>query len=632
MIRGAPGRALALALASFVGATIPMTSSAASGAWTIIRSPNATTYNNSLVSISCAAVSDCWAVGERPGSSKQQTLVEHYAGSAWAVASSPNTSSSENNHLYSITCVSSINCWAVGSHGDSVNQSTLIEHYDGSGWSISASPNTVNGYNHLNGISCVSSADCWAVGSAGGPASQTLVEHYAGSGWTIFSSPDTNSGQLNILNGVACDSSGGCWAAGYYDNASGNEQTLMERYTTSGWALVGSPTADSSNDVLRSVACASPTNCWAVGSEQPAGSAASQTLILHYDGTGWVVSSSPRPGPAPNLLYGVTCASSTECWAVGSHATGYSIEQTLIEHNTGNGWAIISSPNTSISDRDLLFGISCADVADCAAAGTFYNGVTWRTLIESRWSTTTFQDTSRRVAYNSWRGTTDAAASGGTYRTSGTKGATVTFAFSGTAITLLTRKGPDQGIASVTIDGVDQGQLDLYDPSTQSLSQYYSFLASTSHTFVLTVTGTRNPASSGNNIALDAFAVGHTTAEDSSTKVTYNAFAGKAATAASAGTYRISAVSGANSRLTFTGTGVDWITATGPDDGEASVAIDGVIRAIVDLYSPSVQWQKLESFTGLSLASHTIVITVLGSKNTSASGTNVVIDAFVVHA
>ncbi len=47
----------------------------------------------------------------------------------------------------------------------------------------------------------------------------------------------------------------------------------------------------------------------------------------------------------------------------------------------------------------------------------------------------------------------------------------------------------------------------------------------------------------------------------------------------------------------------------------ASVSIDGVNRATIDLYSASAQWQVAQSYTGLSPGSHTIVVTVLGTKD-----------------
>ncbi len=82
----------------------------------------------------------------------------------------------------------------------------------------------------------------------------------------------------------------------------------------------------------------------------------------------------------------------------------------------------------------------------------------------------------------------------------------------------------------------------------------------------------------------------------------------------------------------FTGTGVDWITATGPSYGKATVSIDGISKGTVDLYASSVHWQVVKSYAGLASGSHTIVVTVLGTKNASSTGTNVVVDAFVAHS
>jgi hypothetical protein len=246
-------------------------------------------------------------------------------------------------------------------------------------------------------------------------------------------------------------------------------------------------------------------------------------------------------------------------------------------------------------------------------------------------SGTTFQDSNVAVAFDTWTGVVDATANGGTYRTSPAKGAKATFKFSGTGITWVTRKGPDQGIASVTIDGKSKGSTDLYAASAQGFSTSYLGLASKSHTIVIAVTGTKNAASTGISVALDAFVVGATTTQDSSTKITYDTWVGATSSAASGGTYRVCKSKNSTSTLTFTGTGVDWITATGPSDGMATVTIDGVSKGTFDLYASSVHWQLAKSFTGLVSGSHTIVITVLGTKNALAKSTNVIVDAYVVH-
>ncbi len=244
----------------------------------------------------------------------------------------------------------------------------------------------------------------------------------------------------------------------------------------------------------------------------------------------------------------------------------------------------------------------------------------------------TVEQSSSRVAFDKWRGVTDSTANGGTYRTSSTKGSTAKFTFSGTGVTWVTRKGPNQGIASVSIDGVKQPNVDLYASSAKGFSQTYSGLASQSHAILITVTATKNSASSASSVAVDAFVVGSTTTPDSSTKVTYDNWTGKSSTSASGGSYRVSPTQGATSSLTFTGKGIDWVTATGPSNGMASVSIDGVSKGTVDLYTAGVHWQVVEAYAGLASGSHTILVTVLGTKNTSSTGTSALIDAFIVHA
>ena len=86
-----------------------------------------------------------------------------------------------------------------------------------------------------------------------------------------------------------------------------------------------------------------------------------QTLIERWDGTSWAIVSSPNTSTTQNnYLYGVTCASASECWAVGYYFYG-SAYQTLIERWDGTSWAIVSSPNASATQpplwRDVRVGV-----------------------------------------------------------------------------------------------------------------------------------------------------------------------------------------------------------------------------------------------------------------------------------
>ena len=84
-------------------------------------------------------------------------------------------------------------------------------------------------------------------------------------------------------------------------------------------------------------------------------------------------------------------------------------------------------------------------------------------------------------------------------------------------------------------------------------------------------------------------------------------------------------------QLTFTTSGVRWITRTGSASGLADVYVDGVKKTTVDLYSPTTQRQQVAyEVTGLpQAATHTIKIVRTGKKNPLSSGTSIQLDAFV---
>jgi uncharacterized repeat protein (TIGR01451 family) len=79
-------------------------------------------------------------------------------------------------------------------------------------------------------------------------------------------------------------------------------------------------------------------------------------------------------------------------------------------------------------------------------------------------------------------------------------------------------------------------------------------------------------------------------------------------------------------------TQMKWITYRGPDQGKAQVIVDGVVKASVDLYSATVQWQYLVTISGLTNAKHTVVIKALNAKNALSTGKWVVVDGFKIGA
>jgi Domain of unknown function (DUF1929)/Divergent InlB B-repeat domain/Galactose oxidase, central domain len=248
-------------------------------------------------------------------------------------------------------------------------------------------------------------------------------------------------------------------------------------------------------------------------------------------------------------------------------------------------------------------------------------------------SVPTLRDNDAAVAYNGWFGVADVAANGGFYRMSHVKGDNATWKSPvTTSLTLVTRTGPDQGKASVTIDGVNKGTVDLYSAAPAASNRIYPGLAHKTHTVVLKVLHTKNMASAGFDVRLDAFVVGATTTQESDSKIAYDTWKSLAQAMATDGTYRSATSNKATVTVTFTGTSIDWKTTKGKGYGKASVTIDGVAKGTFDMFRSATAWQSVISFGGLSSGSHTMVIQVLGQKNASATATKVVVDGFIVHA
>jgi hypothetical protein len=112
---------------------------------------------------------------------------------------------------------------------------------------------------------------------------------------------------------------------------------LIERWDGASWAIVASPSpiAPNNYNFLRSVTCASASDCWAVG--YYFADSAYRTLIERWDGTSWVIVTSPNTSATQyNYLFGVTCVAASDCWALGYYTDDAGIIQTLAEHYTAS--------------------------------------------------------------------------------------------------------------------------------------------------------------------------------------------------------------------------------------------------------------------------------------------------------
>ncbi len=337
--------------------------------------------------ISCTGPDDCWLLGAR--GTNAASAIWRYGDGTWT-----SVGIGGPGYLLGLTCVGADDCWAVGDHftkpassnSDGVVQ-PLIEHSAGSRFGIVSEPRVEGDADNLDSVSCVGADDCWATGSyaansenGGDGILHPLVEHFDGSAWTVVTDPGTEV-EFAGPGAVACTGSDDCWGFGPT-----TESMPLQEFDGATWVSAPSSPRSTlpSGDSLGAAACRSPTDCWAVGSTGDAttsGSFASEIhpLAARFTGGGWTTAPSPLvSGPNGAMLGGVACISSDDCWAVGTvqgplpdlmGAPPPNTEPPLIEHWGGSSWTLLEGlPADTLGDG--LTDITCIRPSgDCYAVG-----------------------------------------------------------------------------------------------------------------------------------------------------------------------------------------------------------------------------------------------------------------------
>jgi hypothetical protein len=310
-------------------------------AWSQIPSPNPSPGMNELFAVSADSATDAWAVGDFRDLSTDHLipLILHWDGTAWSQIPSPNPTPGKTTHtLYGVSADSATDAWAVGYFWDktALTYRTMTFHWDGVAWSREKSPNPGSVANYLNGVSAVSPTNAWAVGRedtviAGRGYTRALLLHWNGTAWSTVKGPSFKKGAANFLYGVSALSSTDAWASGVKSGVK-SAQTLILHWDGTAWKRVPSPTlsgADIRSAALRGVSAESATDAWAV---------AWGSFTVHWDGSSWSRVSAPNPGTG-GYLFGVSTLSPTNAWAVGYYADG-STTYTLILHWDGTAWVM----------------------------------------------------------------------------------------------------------------------------------------------------------------------------------------------------------------------------------------------------------------------------------------------------
>jgi len=295
--------------------------------WEVILVP--TSDDSGLQSVAAVNGRDVWAVGDTSGAFPGiEGLIEHWDGTAWAQVPSPDPGlgTAHQTILSGVAVASPTSVWAVGCHtGGRNRQRTLVEHWNGSAWTVAPTPNANGLDNRLSAVVTVpSTGSVWAFGVHATPTggSRQLILHRGRYGWRVARrQPFVPSSGLDG-GAVVPGASGGVWAVG---GAHGH--FLTERHSASGWRVVPSPSRQGSNVLTSAAAIPGTSHLWAVGNL----STGRRVVIMRWTGDSWRITPSPFPSGCPGLA-DVTAISRTNAWAVGFGSGCGSSVGPLAEH------------------------------------------------------------------------------------------------------------------------------------------------------------------------------------------------------------------------------------------------------------------------------------------------------------
>ena len=206
--------------------------------WSVTPSP-ALPPGSELTGVTAPATNNAWAVGSAAGS--PDALVEHWDGTRWSVVSSPAfTGVSISNGA--ISADSATDVWAMGFVATSPTTSQNVSlHWDGTNWT--QIPAVHLRFGGVGPVAALSPANVWAVGAGPGVPTKgfsahptAVIEHWDGTAWTVVPSPNPNPQGNNGLGAVAAVSANDVWATGHQLLG-----TFLEHWNGSKWTIVAPP-------------------------------------------------------------------------------------------------------------------------------------------------------------------------------------------------------------------------------------------------------------------------------------------------------------------------------------------------------------------------------------------------------
>jgi hypothetical protein len=191
--------------------------------------------------------------------SLQRPTIQHWNGTSWSLNIVPPIgNNAQNIVIQSVTARAANDAWATGYYSDQADAPithALTLHWNGTAWTRVDAPEPTLGtlFNKINlqAVKALAVDDVWAAGNVsyidaqGAGQVQTLIEHWDGTHWSVVPSPVVDS-TASTLTGLAAVGAGDIWAAGTTGSPADNgaRDPLLEHWDGTQWTVVSTPRPD----------------------------------------------------------------------------------------------------------------------------------------------------------------------------------------------------------------------------------------------------------------------------------------------------------------------------------------------------------------------------------------------------
>ena len=387
------------------GTEVPLAQARTRTGWRILAAaiPPGAVFTN-LFGVSCTAADACIAVGYSTDGAKQiHPLAEAWTGTSWKIQPVPSPAGHPLSGFFAVSCPSARACTAVGAQTDTHGSSTpLAERWNGTGWSIQATPGLAGSMgSEFLAVACASATACPAGGAhlENSGTSAPLAERWNGTAWRAQVTPAPAGSIGSGFSGMACGSATACTAAGSYGTSTGSTVMLAESWNGTSWGIQATPSpAGATGSELLGVSCTAPGACTAVGSVtissaafrdggNSGGSSMTVGLAERWNGASWRAQIIPGPGRSIGTGFAaVSCSAATACTAAGSYDTASHLGRPVAAAWGGTSWHRQATPaRAGASVNNGLGGVSCASARTCIAVGNSTATTGESTTLAERW-------------------------------------------------------------------------------------------------------------------------------------------------------------------------------------------------------------------------------------------------------